>query len=629
MNPKWRNTIALAIVVMLIGGGVSLRALSSSCLHQTNPLVVDQSEIPDTLDPGETFSTPGWAAVQQVYQGLVNYNGSSSTNFTGVLAKNWSESPDGLHWNFTLRSGVHFSNGDVYNAYVQWFSLYRSLLLEGGPQFILEQNFFSTNFNASAPLSYYSNLSAVEAANASLVQDLNTWNFEDPSLNETKAMERQGQSFQVLNNTTIELNVGYGYLGYAPYHYLLASISAPTSYAVDPAVVHANGGVIWSNSTGGQPNTFLATNMVGTGQYTLAYYNGLPGGGYTLDPDPNYWGRAAAAAEPGNTLLAPANSTVDIVFQDSVDITTNDLEIGDVASASFAYIGPATVHALQGKSCLAVVQLPTIYGATGGSWWIYLNQSVFPFNNLSVRAAIAHAVNYGQIVQQAFGGYASQWVGPVPPAYPYYDPQNLSPYAYNLTLARAEIADSPCAAGACSGMVIKYAYLDTGIDWAETAQFLKYDLAQIGLNILPVPISLSELYEEQALNGNGQCTTSTPANGGPFYMGQEFYTSDYIAPDDWTQNDAAATGSANACMSGYNNTTVTNDTYLAASDQNSSNLTAYYSTMTQLMYENYTDIWLVVPDAFAVYSTHLHGVVENPMGSAEPYTFLFNTYWAR
>ncbi len=621
MDPKWRNAIILVIVVVIVVAGVSLRVATSSCLKQTNPLLIDQAEIPDSLDPGETFSTPGWAAVQQVYQGLVNYNGSSYTNFVGVLAHNWTESASGLSYNFTLRSGVHFSNGDPYNAYVQWFSFYRSLLLAGGPQFILEENFFSTDFNASNPLSYYSPLKNTTAANATLTNDLNTWNFDNPTPSEIALMEMPNQSFQVLNASAIALNLGYGYLG-TPYTYLLASISAPNSYAVDPNVVQANGGVVQY-----QPNSYLATNMVGTGQYTLGFYNGLPGGGYSLIPDPNYWGKAAAATEPWNNMIQPANSTIDVVFQDSVDITTNDLKIGDVASASFAYIGPATVHLLQGESCLVVQALPTAYGSTSGSWWIYLNQNVYPFNNLSVRAAVAHAVNYNQIIDQAFGGYAQTWVGPVPPSYPYYNPGNLMPYQYNLTLAQEEIADSPCANHACAGMSIKYAYLDTGIDWAETAQFLKADLAAIGLTIDPVPISLVDLYEEQALT-NGVCTTLSNANGGPFYMGQEFYTSDYISPDDWTQNDALSTGSANECMSQYANATIDSDVYAAASTNVSANLTALYTTMTSTMYWNYTDVWLVVPTAFAVYSTYLHGVIENPMASAEPFSFLFNTQWA-
>ena len=625
MNPAWRNAVVLVIVALLIGTVVVLHDANSGCvpLRQRNPLVIDQSELPDSLDPGVTFSTPGWAAVQQVYQGLIQYNNSSATTFVGVLARNWSESPNGLQWIFNLRPGVHFSNGDPYNAYVQWFSFYRSLLLESGPQFILEQNFFSTNFNATDPLSYYSNLTQVQQANASLTQDLNTWNFDDPNSSEISLMETANQSFQVLNASAIELNVGYGYLGTYPYTYLNASISAPNSYAVDPEVVQAHGGVVQ-----GEPNSWMSAHMVGTGQYVLTYYSGLPGAGYTLQPSARYWGAAAARTEPWNVALQPANTTIEVIFQDSVDVTTNDLEKGFVGEASFSYIGPGTVHVLQGLSCLVVDPLPTIFGSTGGSWWIYLNQNSFPFNNLSVREAMAHAVNYSQIIQQAFGGYATQWVGPVPPAYPYNNPQGLLPYAYNLTLATEEIDDSPCAHGGCSAP-IKYAYLDTGIDWFETAQFLAADFKAIGLDIIPTPISLDELYGEQVPNSNGVCTTLTNANGGPFPMGQEFYTSDYISPDDWTQNDAAASGSANLCMSSYNNTNVTNLTYAAASDSNVSNLTSDYTTITSLMYANYTDIWLVVPTSFAVYSTLVQGIDENPMGSAEPYVITLNTQWVR
>jgi peptide/nickel transport system substrate-binding protein len=628
MDPKWRNVIILAIVVVVIVAGVSLKLATQRCLQQTNPLIVDQAEIPDSLDPAETFSTPGWAAVQQVYQGMVNYNGSSATTFLPVLASNWTESSSGLTWNFTLRQNVTFSNGDPYNAYVQWFSFYRALLMVSSSQFILEENFYSTNFNASNPLNYFSNLTNTTNANTTLVNDLNSWNFDDPNSTEVGLMETANQSFQVLNKYEIELNVGYGYLSGppwspTPYTYLLASISAPNSYAVDPNVVQANGGVVY-----GSPNTYLATDMVGTGQYILSYYDGLPGGGYSLTPNPTYWGASVGSSEPWNNMIQPANSTVDIIFQDSVDITTNNLKVGDAASASFAYIGPGTIHVLQGDSCLVVQALPEIYGSTSGSWWIYLNQNVFPFNNISVRAAIAHAINYQQIISAAFGGYADQWVGPVPPQYPYYDPQNLTPYPYNLTLAKQEIAASPCANNACAGTTINYEYLDDGIDWAETAAFLQNDLAQIGLTINPVPISLDDLYEEQVVT-NGVCVTQTGANGGPFYMGQEFYTSDYISPDDWTQNDAATAGSANLCMSEYANVTVNGLVYQAAASDNATNLTMYYTNMTQAMYDNYTDIWLVVPTSFAVYSTSLQGVIENPMASAEPFSFLFNTQWAK
>jgi peptide/nickel transport system substrate-binding protein len=633
MNPKTRNVIVVVVVVVLVLAGVGIyyersqhsnsATTCGTALKSTNPIIIDQAEtVPDNIEPAATFSTPGWALVQQIYQGLVNYNGSSYTTFSGVLAKNWTVSPDGLQYTFTLWPGAHFSNGDPYNAYVQWYSFYRSLLLEQGPQFILEQNFYSTNFNASSPLSYFSNLSAIQAANATLVNDLNTWDFSNPNASEIALMGTANQSFQVLNNLTIALNLGYGYLG-TPYHYLLASLSAPNSYAVDPILIDQHGGVVEGDIT----NDWLVSNAVGTGQYTLSDYNDVAGGGYLLTPDAHYWGTNAARAQPWNPMLPAANATVEVIFQETPDVTINDLTTGAVASASFAYLGPSSIKELQGQPCLNVQILPPVYGATSGSWWIYLNQSVYPFNNLSVRAAIAHAVNYQQIITEAFGGYATQWVGPVPPSYPDYNPANLPPYAYNLTLAKQEIADSPCASNACSGDTIKYAYIDLG-DWSDVATLLQLDLQAIGITIEPVKIELNQLYSLQAINSGGVCTTSTSVYGGPFYMGQEFYTSDYISPDDWTQNDAVHSGSANLCMSGYNNATVNSLVYQAAAETNSANLTADYTTMTQLMYDNYTDIWLAVPDSVAVYSIYLHGVIQNPMASAEPFALLFNTQWA-
>ncbi len=625
MDPRRRNILVIAVVVIVaaagIGGYLLLSSVPATCrAGQKSTICVDQAEIPDSLDPAVTFSTPGWAAVQQVYQGLVNYNNSSYTSFDGVLAKNWSVGTDpytGLdEYTFYLRSGVHFSNGDPYNAYVQWYSLYRSLLLEQGPQFILEENFYSANF--SSPINYSSPSNQVNQSNATLVHDLNSWNFFAPTTAEQELMGIPQQSFQVINSSIIRLNLGYGYL-VSNYTYLLASISAPNSYAVDPSWIGQHGGV-----AEGQVNDYASTHTLGTGPYTLSNYNPSAGGGYTLTPDPNYWGKAAAAKDPGNILIQPAKLPVKIIFQDTLDSTLNDLKNGVVQSASFAYLGPSVVNETKTFPNVNVTALSTIYGSTSGSWWIYLNQSVAPFNNLSVREAVAHAINYQQIIDQAFGGYAQQWVGPVPPAYPYYNPSGLSPYPYNLSLAKTEIANSPCAADACNHTPIKYAYLTPGADWLDMANFIANDLAQIGLTIQPVPISLPTLYVEQNY-ANGTCTTSTSANGGPFVMGQEFYTSDYISPDDWTQNNALSYGSANLCMSGYKNTNVDNWTLEAAAESNPTKLTGYYTNITEAMYYNYTDIWTVVPTSFSVTTTNLHGYVQNPMASAEPFAFLFNT----
>ncbi len=629
MDPKWVRVIAIVVVVVVVISGVGayyvLTRPQNCTVQSKNPLVYDQAETPDSLDPDVTFSTPGWAAVQQVYQGLVNYNGSSSTEFSGVLAQSVSSfanpSTGFTSYVFHLRPGVHFSNGDPYNAYVQWYSLYRSLLLEQGPQFILEQNFYSTNFTPSSPLNYYSNLTYAQAANTTLVNFLNTANFDTPTSAELANMTQPNQSFQVLNNLTIQMNLGYGYLA-SDYTYLNATLSAPNSYAVDPVVVDAHGGI-----QEGTTNTWLATNMVGTGPYLLAPGSYSPSGtGYSLTVNPSYWGAAYASAEPWNVYLQPAKAAIQINFQSNTAITVQDLKDGAAVGASFAYLGPSTISQLQSSRCVTVQALPTVYGSTGGSWWIYMNQNTAPFNNIYVREAVVHAINYTQIIQDAFGGYGSQWVGPVPPAYPYYNPANLSPYQYNLNLAKQEMAQSPWPNGYPTPL--NYLYITPSEDWAATATLLKADLAQIGITLNPVGMPLEQLYSEQTIDPTtGVCTAQEAVNGGPFPIGQEFYTSDYIAPDDWTQNDAISYGSANMCMSAYANATMDNLTLQAAADHNPANLTSEYTQMTQMMYQNYTDAWLVVPTAFAVYNPSLQGIVQNPMASAEPYELTFNTQY--
>ena len=618
MDPKRVRIVAVVIVVILVVAGIGVYYYvthrSTSCsLASRNPLVIDQAETPDSLDPAVTFSTPGWASVYGVYQPLVMYNGSSYTTFVGVLAHNWSESSDGFHWNFSLRQGVHFSNGDPFNAYTMWFSLYRGLVMNQGPEFILGQNFFFPGLN------YYSN--ATQAANeqANVTNDLNSWDFLAPTPSEIAVMEAPNQSFQVLNASVLELNLGFGYLGAVPYTYLLPSIVSPIAAAVDPTVVQANGKV------SANVNSWMSGNMIGTGPYVFAGgYSPDVSTGLLLTPDPNYWGASLAMQEPWNNVVQPAQAGINTVFQGESSIDVQDLKSGHAAAASFAYIGPSTVSALQNTHCVSATALPIVFGATSGSWFIYMNQSTAPFNNWSVRAAVTHAIDYNQIIQSAFGGYASQWVGPVPPSYPDYNPNQLPNSSFNVTLALAEMANSPWPHGFSNPL--NYEYVNTPA-WADVALLLKADLAKIGITINPVPISLAQLYVEQRVDkSTGVCTAQEAVQGGPFPIGQEFYTSDYISPDDWTQNVAISYGSANQCMSGYANSTVDGLVIQAAGEHNAANATKEYGQITQMMYANYTDVWLCVPTSFAVTNTGLQGVILNPMGSAIPYVMLYNTY---
>ncbi|HZY91525.1 MAG TPA: ABC transporter substrate-binding protein [Thermoplasmata archaeon] len=630
MNPTGLRVAAVLVAILAVAaaGGAYYsfsRPVSNGChLQSTNPLVIDQPETPDSLDPAVTFSTPGWAAVQQVYQELINYNQTSTTSFVGELAKNWSFSKDGLHWNFTLWANEKFSNGDPVNAYVVWYSLYRDLLMNQASSFILSENFWFPGESYYAPDGSYPWWNATVVNNLLNMLNGPPGTFFSPSSSDAATMGAPNQSFQVLSPTEIEFNLGFGYLDYPafsiPYTYVLPELSAPNSAAVDPAVVDANGKIVLNSS-----NAWMSENMVGSGPFVLTSYS--LSSGFTLTPDPHYWAQSVAPTVPWDNMIQPAKSTIETLFQGTTSIDVQNLRGGSAAAVSFAYVGPSTVTELQGVACVTVQPLPTVFGATAGSWWIYMNQSDYPFNNLSVREAVVHAINYQEIIQDAFGGYAQQWVGPVPPSYPDYNPNNLPNYTYNLALAQQEIANSPCRNNACANMQpLHYSYINLG-DWQTVATILQQNLQAIGIPIQPVPISLNQLYVEQGHTSSGACVSSTNIAGGPFPIGQEFYTSDYISPDDWTTNDAVTGGSANGCMAGYTNSTVDGWIYQAAGTSDPALASQLYGNITSAMYYNYTDAWLVVPTSFAVYSSALQGFYENAMGSAVPYIMTSNTMY--
>ena len=620
-NPKTvRIVVVLIAIILAISGAVVFYVLtqSSACnFSSTDPLIFDQPERPDTLDPHVTFSTPGWGIVQQIYQTLVNYNGSSYTTYVPVLAKSWSVSADNLNYTFVLRQDVHFSNGDPFNAYVMWFSLYRAIVMNQAGSFILQENFWLPG------VTYYSGANESANATAWVTNALNSWDFFNPTTEQKALMAADNNSFQAVDAYTIVLHGGNGYLDAFPYAFLLASISGPIASAVDPKVIQQNGQVHYT-----QENTWMTTHMVGTGPYVLTGgFLDPTASSYTLKPDPNYWAINASKAEPLNNIIQPAHASIQVDFQNDAAIAVNDMKTGKVMSASFAYIGPSTVQSLQGVPCVAANALDTVYGSTAGGWWIYMNQNTDPFTNWSVRQAVVHAINYQRIIDVAFGGHAERWVGPVPPGYPYYNPDNLAPYQYDVTLAKKFMSQSPWPNGYPTQ--INYEYVNLG-DWADVARLLQDDLKQIGINILPTKIdNIDKLYELQKRNLDGNCIAQNATGGGPFPIGQEFYTSDYISPDDWTQNNAISYGSANDCMAAYNDPAMDTLVLDAATQTDASTARTEYANMTRLMYDNATVAWLVVPTQFQVVNTHLQGFVSNPMGAAIPFVVTQNTAVAR
>ncbi|MEM3265366.1 MAG: hypothetical protein QXH07_05380 [Thermoplasmata archaeon] len=92
------SIIAVIVAIILIFSIIEITQNLPKNVKDT--LVVEEGEYPDSLDPAVTYSTPGWEIMNQIYQGLVAPNGTSYTTYIGVLAKNWTISPNGMNYTF-------------------------------------------------------------------------------------------------------------------------------------------------------------------------------------------------------------------------------------------------------------------------------------------------------------------------------------------------------------------------------------------------------------------------------------------------------------------------------------------------------------------------------------------------
>lgn len=115
---------ALATSALLIGAllftactGTSTPPAATGAPDPNATLTVRLSLEPSNLDIRRTSGAAlEQALVDNVYQGLVTRNGDDDNAIVPALATEWTVSPDGLTYSFTLRPGVTFHDGSALTA---------------------------------------------------------------------------------------------------------------------------------------------------------------------------------------------------------------------------------------------------------------------------------------------------------------------------------------------------------------------------------------------------------------------------------------------------------------------------------------------------------------------------------
>jgi peptide/nickel transport system substrate-binding protein len=601
---KTQAAIIIVVIVVALTGGFYYHSITTvtptSTTAAPTSLVVEEDNQPDSMDPAVTYITPGWEVANQVYQALVAPAPGSVNSWVGVLARNWTVSQDGMTYNFSLRQNVVFSNGDPYNAYVQWFSIYRTLLMNQAPAWILGQNLAASNgagFNVTDAT-------------------LNSIDYANPSQANLTVMGFPQQSVQVVNPYELVIHVGYGYNGNAPYSAFLATLETPMAMAVDPKVVEANGGVV-----AGQPNNWMQTNAVGTGFYELQSW--LEGQSVTLVKNQNYWG--------SNTPSADLNYTIQPAIIDKVNIYYKpvDTMISDLKSGFAQIIGaPITQYSVVTQiPNVNVSVLPIEFGSAQNAFFVYMDPYAFaPFQNRLVREAVANAIDYASIINAVFNGRASRWVGPIPPGFPYYDEATagLQPYQYDPVKAASLLAQAGYVSTLPNGTILNkdgaqfpatnFLYNLDSSDQTAVAQILASELHAVGITVTLTPLSTKQ-YSSIIYGTSNVNDTQYP-------FGISYYTEDYTASIDYV-TAIAATGSVG--MSGYYNQTVVAWQSSAATALDNATIVGSFQKITRAMYYDYTDVWLYVPEFMTVNSSNVTGMIPNLAGSGAAYFMFYNT----
>ena len=609
-------TVVIVIVILAVAAGAAYFATTgspgqtSTTQQQTTTtttgtapartsLTVEEQDQPDSLDPAVTYVTPGWEVVNQVYQGLVSYNGSSITQYVGVLAKSWSVSADGMNYTFNLRKGVTFSNGDPFNAYVMWYSVYRTIVMGQSPYWILNQNLAAGNgvsFNVTDAM-------------------LNSIDYATPSAANLTVMTNPEQSVQVINASEIQFNLGYGYNGAVPYSQFLATLQTPMAMAVDPAYVLQHGGVV-----AGEKNGYMTSNALGTGFYELQSW--VPSQSVSLVKNPNYWANGLPASELNDAISPAVLNNIIILFKPSA-ASIADLRSG----AAQMILAPVTYYNVTNKiPGVTTTILGPAFGSAEATTYVYMDPLAFPsFNNTLVREAISYAIDYQAIISDVFAGNAIQWVGPVPPGFQNYNQATagFSPYQFNATRAARLLAQAGYASRLPDGTkvnpggtpfpTVSFLYDSDSPTDTQAAQIIASNLASVGITVNLAGLTYS------SYTG---VIYSASTNSTQYPMGIGYYSEDYTASIDYvyyfTSDNYIGT-------SNYNDPSAINWTLNASASSSNPVVASDFANITRVMYNNYTDIWLYVANFMTVNQNGITGMIPNPAGSGAGYFLYFNT----
>jgi peptide/nickel transport system substrate-binding protein len=199
------------------------------------------------------------------------------------------------------------------------------------------------------------------------------------------------KSIEVTGKYQVEFNLT------SPFAPLLALLTAPYFFIVNPSYAPFNTPVAYVDGNA------RASNPMDLGPYTLTQWNRTSGKDIMmrLDANPSYWNASTGC---------PLTKTIIIKFYDNSTALRQALEADEVDIA----LAPELL--VQDVNELELSQNFTVWAGPMLNQYIVFQDNTAPFNNPSIRRAVAAAINRTALTQNVFLGQAKPLYSMIPDA---------------------------------------------------------------------------------------------------------------------------------------------------------------------------------------------------------------------
>jgi peptide/nickel transport system substrate-binding protein len=252
-------------------------------------------------------------------------------------------------------------------------------------------------------------------------------------------------SFEIVDDHTIKIKLEKPF---APFIKTLGTVYANI---VNPKLAEHNG-----NDLG---QTYLADKDMGSGPFVLDSWN--RGQVLVLKANESYWGNA------------PKLKTVNIKIVNEPSTARLMLEKGEIDQIDDTMLSPDVMKQMEGTDGIEIVKSPG-YQIDD----IAINMEKKPLDNVKVRQALAHAVNYDSVNNDILLGAGKRIGGIIPEGMFGYNPDQTL-YDYDLEKAKALLKE----AGLEKGFDLEILISENNEVRKNIAVMLQSDFKKIGINL--------------------------------------------------------------------------------------------------------------------------------------------------